>query len=146
MGVSQLILRLNLLKNSVFFEPDELKIKELLERELIESEVHKEFICGKKKMSIDFLISKSRIPKLALEVTRVSKRRKKDLITKVEVLDHRFRILKLFHPDIMTAMFLQCDKSQVDLLRRIVEREVIDTDFVIIRSLEELLVKIKESI
>lgn len=127
------------------FEQRELKIIELLKKETITFDSHKELICGKKKIIIDLIIH-GKVSDLVLEVTSFSKIRRKDITTRIVVLDHRFHVLKLFHPSFKTAMFLDCDSSRVEMVKRIVEREVISTDFVIIKSFDELLEKIKQHI
>jgi len=74
-----------------------------------------------------------KVSDLVLEVTSFSKIRRKDITTRVVVLDHRFQVLKLFRPSFKTAMFLDCDSSQIEMVKRIIEREAISTDFVVIK-------------
>lgn len=132
-------------KKFCMFGQTELKIKELLERASLSFDAHKELICGKKKIITDFII-RGKIHDLVLEVTTFSKVRRKDITTRIVVLDHRFQILKLFHPSFKSAVFLECDSSQIDMVKRIIEREVISTDFIVIKSFDKLIECIKQSI
>jgi len=97
-------------------------------------EKHKNITVNKKTFNIDFIISTNKKPIIAIEVTKLSQTKRISFMYRLTYLDHRFQILKLKYPEIQTFIILQCNKDQENLIKRIIEREVINTNFCLINN------------
>ena len=65
---------------------------------------------------------------------------------RIAYIDHRFQLLKLKYPNIKTFMIIKCDESITNLVKRIIERETVNTDFYFVNEVNNLANKIKEVI
>jgi hypothetical protein len=128
------------------FDELEIKIKKIIESVSIDfnensgvhAKIHHVSQINKKSMNIDFMIFDGGLPIVAIEATKLSNIKTKDLTHRIAYLDHRFQMLKTKHPNLTTMMILQCDKSNKDRARRVADREIINTDVCLINETQNL--------
>lgn len=129
-----------------FFEPKEVEIMKLLMEHSIPYEIHANLNGIKKKLNVDFVIPSSKSPLIILEVTKLSTKKRKDIVHRIAYIDHRFQLLKLSNPRLITFIIIECSDSQEKLVRRIVEREVVNTDFCLINEKDGVYTKVKNTL
>ena len=114
------------------FKNIELEIKKQLLQQNTDFCIHSWLNTIRKTINVDFVIPNPEKPKIVVEVTNVSKVRRKDIIHRVAYLDHRFQLIKLKYKNIFTVLVIECHDSYENLVKRILERETVNTDFYLI--------------
>jgi hypothetical protein len=93
---------------------------------------HQNLTINRKTMNFDFFVSLDDKPFLIVEVTKLKYKERKDLNNKFAYLDHRFQLIKLKYPNVKTMIIIQVDGKQQKLVKRVAERELINTNYCII--------------
>ena len=60
-------------------------------------------------------------------------------------LDHKIQLLKIAHPKIVACIFVRCPNDKVSVVRGVFERDILNSDFNIVNDVEELIIKIRDS-
>lgn len=128
------------------------QVEEEIKRLLESSEIkfaHHPIIKGlKKKLCVDFAIPSQDSPQFIIEAFIVTPKRTPDLvIKKVDVMDHRFHMIKLKQPEIKTILCIKFIDRTISIERLIkrIELELLSTDILLIsdeiQKLPEILLK-----
>jgi len=133
-------------KKFTFFEAEEIKVMNLLKKYSVSFEIHSNMNGFRKKMNVDFVIPSANEPKVIIEVTKFSVKKRKDINNRIAIIDHRFQLLKLSNPAVKTIIVIKCQKKQRKLVERTISRETVNTDFSFVNNFNTLPSRIKESI
>jgi len=126
------------------FGPGENKVITHLKKAKIQFDVHVNFPWRRNKLNVDFVIPSLSKPKITIEVTRITAKKWKDIVTHIDVLDHRSQLLKLANKKLKTIIFIQCTRENRKRVISAIEKEIVNTDFVIVNDVDKLIEIIKE--
>jgi len=110
------------------------------------AKIHANVSSARKDLNVDFIIPSVNNPLIAIEVTKLSERKRKDLVHRIAYLDHRFQLLKLKHEKIQTILVIECKNSQKDMIKKYIQREVVNTDKYLVNQTEKIIEIIKNII
>ncbi|MBI2542949.1 MAG: hypothetical protein HYW24_02070 [Candidatus Aenigmarchaeota archaeon] len=112
----------------------ERRISKILLEASIDFDVHAEVDCKRKILSVDFALPEPSAPKFVIEVFSSGKTKSVgSSLLKIREIDHRFRMIKLAMPDVKTVMCIDFKRPIIlDLARKSIEMELIDTDLLLI--------------
>jgi len=116
----------------------EKEIAEILNKTNTTVHAHHTISTVKKFVNVDFFVISSS-SKFAIEVVDI--KNLKILKSRVRSIDHKFRGIKLFDPQIKTVLFVRIPFKEVELVKEMEEKlskETFDTDFLVLNKAEEL--------
>lgn len=133
-------------KSSPFTE-SELNIKNILKQNNIPFEIHQDLKSIKKKLNVDFVIPNSENPLVVIEATKLSQKGpsvRYNINFRVTYIDHRFQLLKLKYKNLKTILAINCSEGQRNLVKRVIRRETVNTDFYFVNKFDTIVKRIKE--
>ena len=132
-------------KRISYYDELEIEIENILihlENNNVLVQKHVNMIVNTKTLNIDFIIYNDDKPLFAIEATKLKETRRKNITHRIAYIDHRFQIIKLKYPNINTGIIIRVDKGQEQLVKRIIERELINTNFCLVNNEIENLIDI----
>jgi len=124
-------------KRISYYDELEIEIENILtsiENNNLLTQKHVNIIVNTKTLNIDFIIYHNDKPLFAIEATKLKETRRKNITHRIAYIDHRFQIIKLKYPNINTGIIIRVDKGQEQLVKRIIERELINTNFCLVNN------------
>lgn len=125
----------------------ELNIKDILEKNNLPFKIHQDLKSARKKLNVDFVISDAENPLIAIEVTKLNQKGlsiRYNINFRVAYIDHRFQLLKLKYKNLKTILVINCSEGQRNLVKRVIKRETVNTDFYFVNKFDNLGKRIKE--
>ncbi len=125
----------------------ELDIKDILEQNKVPFKIHQDLKSARKKLNVDFVIPDEENPLIAIEVTNFCRKKlstRYNINVRTVYIDHRFQLLKLKHKNIKTILGINCSEGQRNLVKRIIKRETVNTNFYFVNKFNNLGKRIKE--
>ncbi|OIN88651.1 MAG: hypothetical protein COY38_01780 [Candidatus Aenigmarchaeota archaeon CG_4_10_14_0_8_um_filter_37_24] len=125
-------------KKFSFFEPDELIVKKILESNNIPFNIHS-FVRGfRKEFNVDFSVPNSDNPSFVIEVTSFLTKRFSDIERRLFFVDHRFQLLKIENPNLMTIFAIKCRKDKEFMVKNIIRKSVVNSDFCFVNDFSRI--------
>jgi len=125
----------------------EKRVLNVLKEAGIEFAIHKTIEGIKRKLNVDFVIPNEKDPKWIIEVFETSVHIPSRARLRACAIDQRFKQLKLKHPNLKTMMviFFRRVESENEEIKNSLEKDLIDTDFLIVNEEVEKLPSLIES-
>lgn len=137
-GNVSLRITLNNFEKFNFFDPNEIKIKKLLEFNEILFSTHS-FVKGfGKKFNVDFVIPSSTNPSIIIEVTSFVSKKFGDIERRMFFVDHRFQMLKIENPNLKTIFAIRCRLDKESMVKNIIRKSIVNSDFCFVNDFEEI--------
>ena len=126
-------------KRISYYDTFEDEIIKILNKNKINFELHYNIKYKEKNSNIDFIIIKNKTPIIAIEATKLLSKPKMNtdrvrISHRIAYLDHKFQILKKVYPKLTTIIAIKSLEEKENLIKRIIKREILNTNYYLVNE------------